>query len=307
VRHISIRVDEGLLSIVDGLVDASGATPEVPVLSRSEVLRLLLDSASDDLAEGDLDADAIADDVDPETLAELIPDHRRAKYLREEAKEESWLVDMREGFEGRVRDQLEERFSGDYDPDGIEEFAETFVEEARIYWRVIDDDPERYRDAVAFVEERVEQYRETYKSSTYDPNAEFLSGFSGVAEGIIEEDVEEVEEEVRAIAETRYREGTPDSSALAESIALVYDLDEDAVLDIVEQVRRESVVRDQSRRSDVDPSETPRIEDDGVAHDAHSRLPDHSDREEQDAREVDAETAEWLDAEEVETDGGRDS
>lgn len=304
MRHISIRVDEGILSLVDGLVDASGETGEVPVLNRSEVLRLLLDHASGDLAEGDLDADAIADEVDPDDLAELIPDHRRAKYLREEAKSESWLVDMRAGFEGRVRDALEDRFEGDYDPDGIEEFAETFVEEARIYWRVLDDDPERYRDAVSFVEERVEQYRETYHTSTYDPDEEFLTGFSGVAEGIVESEVDDVEEEVRAIAETRYRDGTPSPGSLAESIALVYDLDEDAVRSIVDEVRRESVVRDQARASDIDPADSPRIEDEGVAHDAHASLPDHSERDE-DAREVDSETAEWLDSE-VETDGGRD-
>jgi hypothetical protein len=133
------------------------------------------------------------DEIDDLDLRSIVPDHTIAKYLREDVRDRGWLVDMREGFEGRVRNQLAERFRGGYDPEGIARFAETYVREAHIYWQVIEDDPETYQEKVAFVQEKVEQYREKWETSTFDPDEEWLSSFGGVEDG------EQLQEDILAL------------------------------------------------------------------------------------------------------------
>jgi hypothetical protein len=309
-QHTNVYVPDDLVPVIEGLVRASGETSEVPVLSKAEVLRLLLRDSAERLIEGDLDTTAVDDvdgEVDPDDLTGLIPDHKRARYLRERTKDETWLIDMKRGFEGRVRDAMEDRFEGGYDPDGIEEFAETFIEEARIYWLLIEDDEETFREKVEFVRDRVEQYRATFERSTYDPDEEFLAGFSGVQEGMIESEVDDVEEQVRAIAESRYRDGGPSVEALADSIAFAFDLDVEGVRPIVDDVARESMIRDQAAADDSDPSSlTIADEESAQVHDAHAELPD-PDRDDPNAVEVDEDEARELrgdDVDVIEADGG---
>jgi len=270
-KHTTVRIDDGVGDVIDALVRESASTREVPALNQSEVIRLLLRAGASDLIEGELDAPGA---LEGDALEELIPDHKRARYLREETKDETWFVDMKRGFEGRVRDALEDRFQGGYDPEGISEFAETFVEEARIYWQIVEDDPETFAEKTRFVRQKVEEYREVHEVSTYDPDEEFLQGFSGVQDGIEAESVEEVSDEIRAVIRDRLEDRNPGREELASALALVYDLPESKLLEIVDEERRREVVEAEARAAGIETTDTPQLVNDEVAHDAHARAPD---------------------------------
>lgn len=133
---------------------------------------------------------------------------------------------MREGFEGRVREQLAKRFRGGYDPEGIEEFARTFTQEAHIYWMVLENDEETYQEKVSFVNEKVEEYQEKWESSTYDPDDEWLDGFDGVEDGARESTIEDRDD---LIQEARLRidnARSPDPEAIATSISKEHNVSE---------------------------------------------------------------------------------
>lgn len=196
-KHTSLRLDDDLASFIEAVHRASGETDAVPYLPQSTVMQLLMRDAARRVADGD-GIEIGFDEIDEADLSAIVPDHTIARYLREDLKDETWLVDMREGFEGRVRNQLAERFKGGYDPEGIAAFAETFTREAHIYWQVIDEDDETYQDKVAFVQDKIEQYREKWETSTYDPDEEWLSSFEGVEDGEAEQEREQVREQAKA-------------------------------------------------------------------------------------------------------------
>lgn len=256
----SIRMPDGLDALVRGLADASKQTDDVPALSQAEVIRLMLRDSGQRMVRGDVDAAAIDretdHDVDPEQLRTILPDHRIAKFERERVKDEGWLADMKHGFEGRVRDQLAKRFKRGYDPEGIEERAQSWIAEARIYWGVIDDDPEKLAEMISFVEEKVEEYKAKYDSSEYDPDAGWLDGFEGVEEGERKADAEQKRSDMldtarnkllqkaqrKGVGQTfRYtssddlkRLPAPAVEGVAESVASEHDVDAETADEVVE-------------------------------------------------------------------------
>jgi len=275
--RISITVPDGLGALVEGLVRESGTTGEVPTLSKARAFRLLASDAADRLVEGDLDIHGrdLADEVDGETLAELLPDHVRARYLREEVKGKNWLADMKGGFEGRVRDALAERFKNGYDPDAAREVAEGYIDEARIYWLVIDDDPETFEEKREYVLDRIEQYRAKHETTTWDFEDEWLSGFSGVEQGEAEDEIKGVAGTIEAVAEQKVEQGAS-TDAIVDAVAFTFDVGREQVREIVEDVRRRKVIADQ--QSGGNGSVGMAVEDGtGRAHPAMGRSPDPDD------------------------------
>lgn len=179
----TIRLDDGLDAAIRGMVEASAQTDKVPILQQSQIMRVLLKDSVGRLLDGEISIETVEEEVDGEVLKDLLPDHVLAKHLREDLKDESWLADMKGGFEGRVREALSERFKNGYDPEEAAEFAETYIREAHIYWEVIEDAPEKLNEKVSYVRERIEDYREKHEVSTYDPDEEFLASFTAVEEG----------------------------------------------------------------------------------------------------------------------------
>lgn len=322
-KRTTVVLPDGVDDVVEAVVSASAASPDVPLLSQSDVIRLLMRDATDRLVEGDLTVEENTREVTGitgETLADLVPDHKRARYYYSERKEINWLNDMREGFEKRVRDRLEKRFGNGYTPEGAEAVAEEYIGEAFDLWVRVGDDRETFEAKREWVLDRLDVYREKYEATSYDPDEEFLAGWSGVEDGEATDEFADVEGMVRAVAEDRYRNGSPSPSALAESISFAFDADEELVREVVDEVRRESVVEDQTRASEDDghdalsadaraalgTAET--VEDAVETVAAHGKAVDCNREESEDLDGVvldEAEAAELVAAHgEVETDGG---
>ncbi len=252
--RITITIPDGLADLVDGLVRASGTTGEVPTLSKSRAFRLLATDGATNLVDGEFDVHdglvAPDEEVDADDLGDLVPDHKRAKYLREEVKSRNWLADMKGGFEGRVRDALAERFKNGYDPDAAREVAEGYIEEAEIYWRILDDDEETFEEKKQYVLDRIQDYREKHETTTWDHDEDWLGAFEGVEEGRTEQTLAKVAPQIRAIAEDRFRDRHDRGrEEVIDAIAPHYDVPREAVAEIVEEVRRENVVEDNSEAS----------------------------------------------------------
>lgn len=250
----SLRLPDGLDDLIRGCHEASQQTDEIPAMSQAQVTRILLRDAGARLVRGEIDPEAIAaetdHDVDPVDLREIIPDPKVARFEREKIKDQGWLSDMRHGFEGRVRDQLRKRFRRGYDAEGIEERAQTWIAEARIYWQLLDDDDETFQEKVDYVEQKVEEYQAAYETSNYDPDDGWLS-FDGVEEGEQEQKVESGEpvETARELILSKLnqteRGTTPDDARdlmarpvggyVEERVADEHDLDDEQVDQAIDQ------------------------------------------------------------------------
>lgn len=282
-KKTTVYLPDGVAGVIEGAQRQSGATAEIPYLSQSELIRLLLTDATERLVEGDLEVHEDLDlDVDGEQLADVVPEHKRGKFLYEEIKEKNWLADMAGGFRDRVRDRLEKRFKSDYRPEDVEEIAQQYAAEAQLYWEIMDDDPERLQEELEWLQERLEHYAAKYQQTTWDPDEQFLSGFAGVQQAETEADIEMVEDEIRALARERLG-GGKSQRQVVDAIALVYDIDAEAIREIVEQERRELVIEEQARAERNLDTETPALQDDGqTAHDAHALDPGHAKDEDED-------------------------
>lgn len=321
MKKTSVHLPDGVEEVIEELVRQSGGTLEIPTLKQADVVRLLLRDACHRLIDGDLmvaEETAEVTGIDAETLEELVPKTARAKFLYNDEKDENWLADMKGGFEGRVRDRLEARFKSGYEPEAVREVAQGYIREARIFWLMVEDDRETFEEKKRYVVDKVEEYKRKYNVSEYDPDEEFLAGFSGVQEGEAQAEVDGAREQIRAIATKRIRDGSGvGREELAHSLAVAFDVDESAVEEIVAEVKRENMIAEQ-RRAEGAVEETPALMDGGVgvAHDGHARAPD-ADREaeEIDGVLVDEDEAAWMLEGDVEeqidkgdgprTDGGR--
>lgn len=251
----SVTLPDGLADVVDGLAQASGTTGEVPTLSKARALRLLAADGARNLADGEFDVHdglvAPNEELDADDIQEILPKHVLGKYLYEQRKDENWLPDMRHGFEKRVRDRLSERFKNGYDPEGARELAEGYIGAAHDFWVVLEDDPETFEEKRQWVLDRIRDYREKYEKTTYDPDDEFLESFTGVEEGQTEEELARVAPQIRAIAEDRFRERRDRSrDAVVDAIDRHYSVPREAIGEIVDDVRREIIVEDNT--DDVD-------------------------------------------------------
>ena len=309
-KRMMVTLPDGVAEVIEGAQRQSGATQEIPVLSQADVIRMLLRDAAHRLVDGSLMVEEETREItgiDGDALSELIDDNKLAKFLYEERKEDNWFIDMKGGFEGRVRDNLEERFGNGYDPEEAREFAESYIGEARDWWLTIEDDEQKFEEKKQFVLDRLEDYQRKYEVTTYDPNEEFLEGYSGVQDGHAEADIEDIEDEIRAIAEREFDKGVRSVDDVARAVALVYDVDDEPVREIIDEVRRQVVIEDQQRGSELAEERTPAFKEDGTAHDAEAKPPDHNREEpaETDAVDLDEQEAAALYGETA-TDGGQD-
>ena len=294
-RKTTAYIPSGVDEVIEGAQRETHATPEVPPLSQSELIRLLLIDATGRLIDGELEIhDDSEVEVDPEKLKELIPDHKIGKYRYEQLKETNWIDDMAGGWRDRVRDRLEKRFRSDYQPEDVQALAEGYIAEAELWFGQLRGDEERLEREIQWIHERVREYAEIYEVSNYDADAEFLESFRGVEEGVAESELSEIEDEVRALIVRKYEDSSPGRREVAEKIAFVFDVDAEAVLEIVDEVRRQHTVADQQRAELNRQIPTPAITDDGVAHDAHAELElDRSDELDQDGVSVSNDEAEF--------------
>jgi hypothetical protein len=248
-ERITVTVPDGLNALVEGLVRYSGTTEEVPTLSKARVLRLLAYDGANSLVEGELDVldEELAEEGDVEALLELIPEHVRARYLREEVKEENWLADMKGGFEGRGREMPDEPFRNGYEPDAAAEVAEGLIKEARIYWIMIEDDAETFERKQQYVHDKIDEYRERHEETTWDHDEDWLGGFEGVQDGRDREVIAESAVEIAEDVADRIRGGARDRQAVVDAVSKKYGVDEERVWQLVRSImdgRRDEVPED---------------------------------------------------------------
>lgn len=245
MTRTTVHLPDSVKNLIEGLADESALSPEVPRISQSEVIRLLLRTGANQLLEGNVDGleqEDLDDQLDPETVGDLVPDHKQARYLLDEVKDESWLLDMRQGFEGRVRTELEKRSRNGYDPDGIREFYEKFAKEATIYWKIVGDDDERFEEAIEYVEQQIEEKAE--QAEDFEPGDLWVSQLTGDSAVEIESNNGEDDpasepvpaDEIWAEARRRIEQANrPSLPAIATTVSKVTGADESRVREIIDQ------------------------------------------------------------------------
>lgn len=255
MKRRSLSVPEPVESVIEALVSASGSSEDVPVLSKAAVDRMLLRHACKDLLEGDLELDGdVEDHIGSEELRELVPEHRRARYLYNEIKDENWVADMRGGFEGRLRDQLRSRFKNGYPPEDIREWSEGKKREAHLWFGAFgaEGDDREPEEIIEWIEDRIDDYAEKYETSEFDPDESFLDGFEGVEEatdrnvidaaresGLLDELTEladdRLEPDYTATADKGPNPEARDPEAIARAIAKERGVKEEVAVEAVER------------------------------------------------------------------------
>jgi len=251
-KRKNVTLADGEAAIVEALDRVSKQSDDIPALSQARIMRLLMREGIDALLSGDLDIhdQTIEDEIDAEMLSELVPDHVRVSYMRDEIKDTNRVADLKGGFEGRVRSEFRKRFRNGYDPGAIAELAEGYILEAQIYWQTIEDDPETYQQKVEFINDRVSDYRASAEVSNYDPDAEWLS-FSGVEEGSERRQIEQSSEEIIEDIRSRFKrddlivgggrdDRSLDPDAVIKALSNKHGVSEQRVRDLIESIMSSS-------------------------------------------------------------------
>lgn len=167
---------------LDDIVRQSIAAPDVPELSKSEVIRRLLDSGLEN---------------DPE-LKDLLTESTIVKYREERfMADEGDLRNKRTGFETQVKRHFKRRFENGFRPAQLEEWAENMRQKAEAYWPrdVGEDYSERRKEALRYVDAMVNDAKKASETSEYDPldPEQVFSRYGGVEKG---REVEEAHEQL---------------------------------------------------------------------------------------------------------------
>ena len=200
----SFYLRDSQVQSIEDMARKSQTREDLPDLSKSEVVRRLLDHGLDD---------------DPE-VADLVSESTRVK-LREERymADEGDLINKRTGFETQVKRHFKKRFENGYRPAQLEEWAANMRAKAWAYRPEDfgDDYTDHREEALAYVNALLEEAKQAADTSDYDPldPSEVFSGYSGVKDGEGREDFTEVVEDARE----RLRGGPKDEDALADALA----------------------------------------------------------------------------------------
>lgn len=245
----TLRYSEDLQQAFDDVLESMKYDEDLPELSQSELMREIFWTWLDD-------GGKFADLIEPETLILA----ERERHNKKGAK----LVNLRSGFETRVKDMFKRRFENGYQPDQLLEFAANCREEARILWkdRAIELEAERDPE-VGDVEERIEELRarrrecidyvdqvvdaaieavETSDRDPLDPEQIFAS-YEGVEDGAAREQLEESQTGLEAEARTMIRRidarRSVDVDAISTVLAKQHGVGRQAVVEVVRDVTAE--------------------------------------------------------------------
>ncbi len=218
------------ISLPDDMVEAVDAVAEEYSLSRSGIMRDVLGK----WIEGE-DLEQAVEDAIPEATRKLAEKQAQEQKLMDKQK----LREKRHNFEDRVRGYFRKRLEGDaaYPVDGMEELAEGYREDARI-WH---DDPEELALKLDMVDRFLEHYRMGYfareHAETVDTevNSEDVDGWFAVGEDLyrLRHHIEDVIDVVEAVAG---RDHGYQSSAVIEAVAKRFSVCEGAVMLLLEHM-----------------------------------------------------------------------
>lgn len=322
-ERTSIMLPESLVEAIDRAVEDA---PEYLRLSRSELLRYLVEQG--------------IDDAEPDVL-DLVPDELLAYYrtrrVTERNQAEYHVVDMREGWRGRIKSYLNARIAGEepYHPDGIEILSRGYRDELRELHELAPESSRTLDEDLAWLDDRIEGYREAFRAKMAVPTQDPYADVDDAVE--VGRDLLRLAEDPAALVESieeRAESEAYDPDAIVAAIAREYAVGEDAietVLDVLlpDDVDPRSALRD-LEHSGIDailpPDAVDSIEDPGPV-EGEVLVDDREDAVEgdmaertiaiaadalpEDDREVDEDEVERIVDEEIRgdvpaTDGGRD-
>jgi hypothetical protein len=116
-----------------------------------------------------------------EMVSETKLEHHRKQQEYDEVKTRGKIEDMRGGWRGRVRSRLNGRLSGaePYHPDVIESLSDHYYREIEIW----ESDEDRLEEHRLWLEERLEEYRESWECKQLVPDEEFSDAVDDVGTG----------------------------------------------------------------------------------------------------------------------------
>lgn len=155
MKSTSVHIRGGQDSAIDDIVRESLMREDVPELSRSDVIRRLIDSGLESSEIGDLVGEA------------AVVRHRKDRFL----EDEGWLRNQRTGFETQVQRHFRNRFENGFSPEQLDEWAENMRQLAFDLWPpdVGDDYTERREEALAYVDSQLEAAKNAADDSAVDP------------------------------------------------------------------------------------------------------------------------------------------
>jgi hypothetical protein len=203
---------------------------DMPDLSKSGVVRKIFDKGLEH-------TEGVEDFVSKSTRVKL----REERYMEEEGD----LINKRTGFETQVKRHFKKRFENGFRPAQLEDWAENMRAKARSYWPpdFDEDNEERRKEALAYVEALLEHAKQASDASDYDPlePSEVFDSYAGVEDGRAKEDFETVVED----AERRLR-----NQHIANRDDLKTALSNEH--DVTEEVAAEAIDDAETRNNDAD-------------------------------------------------------
>lgn len=231
MRRTNLHLPDALANLVDAAHRASGQTPDVPVLSNSEVLRLLVQRGAQSLC----DPDDPPVEIDGTDLYDLVPEHQRILWEREHFKNgEAQLRNLRTGFEPRVKRHFKTRFKNGTRPEQIQDWAINMRMDARILFPG-EEHQQRRNECLSYVDTFVDAFKNAYRVSSVDmldPETS-LSFYGGVEEGAQWHDVDPEQFVDMAVSardqlhESNINGQKPDVNATGDVVARAYGVGED--------------------------------------------------------------------------------
>jgi len=225
MKTTSVHLRDGQDQAIEDIVRESVVREDVPDLSRSKVLRQLIDTG-----------------LEKDDLADLVSEPAIVKHRKETFTErEGWLRNQRTGYETQVKRHFKNRFENGFRPEQLEEWAENMRRLAFDLWPpdVGGDYQDRREEALAYVDAQLEAAKEAADASDFDPldPQKTYSGYSGVENGRSRDRLEAVVED----ASNRLQRGRDDEDALAVALAKEHGVSEDLAREAVDRALTESL------------------------------------------------------------------
>ena len=228
MKTTSVCLREAQVDAIDELTGETKRTPEVPEMSKSDVIRHLIDKGLEEC----------------EDLRELLSEGTIVHYREEQYAGkggDGWLRNQRTGFETQVKRFFDQRFENGYTPQQLEEAAENMHQKAEHYWPrdTPTDYSERRQEAHEYVEKVKEATKEASNDSDYDPLEPDYSEYGGVEDGQSKQslDREAVIEDIKR----RMQAGASDPDALVTAVSNEWGISENVALDLFREAKQQSI------------------------------------------------------------------
>lgn len=237
----SFCLRESQIEAIEQFEREAKVSEDMPDLSKSGVVRKIFDKGLEH-------TEGVEDFVSKSTRVKL----REERYMKEEGD----LINKRTGFETQVKRHFKKRFENGFRPAQLEDWAENMRAKARSYWPpdFDEDNAERRKEALAYVEALLEHAKQASDASDYDPldPSEVFGNYSGVEDGRAKESDFDA---VVASAEQRMQNQQQISrKALITALSNEYDVSEGVAKEAIEEAGTMTADTDAVDNETIDPA-----------------------------------------------------